>query len=184
MKKSLLLVPLLLSVAACRHVETVPSTQQIQRSAPEGALVRVILRDRTNPNRATLFTVDVSRNEIVSQTNQVPASSRSALDAPASEEGAPTSSMQQSQPPAPKNVGTVEVFTDCKPKNEKEGCLNLADLTDGDPGGVSGGGGDPTGHESLKAKVLRLAGLAFWSTRHVGIPTVTSVPRVEGPVQR
>lgn len=181
MKKSLLLVPLLLSVAACRTVETIPTTQQIQRQAPEGALVRVILRDRLNPQRATVFTVDVHRNEIVSQTNRAPSLTRSSLDSPPAEEGT-TSSMQQSPVPSSKTVGTVEVLTTCKPKDESEGCVNVANLNDGDPGGVSGGGGDPTGHEALLGKVLRLASLAYWSTLQVGIPTVT-VPRA-APIDR
>ncbi|AGC47352.1 hypothetical protein MYSTI_06079 [Myxococcus stipitatus DSM 14675] len=174
MKKSLLLVPLLLSLAACRHVNTVPSTQQIQRSAPEGTLVRVTLRDRDNPTRLTVYTVDVSRDEIVAQSNQRPPPTRRPLEAPGTEatSESSTSSMQQAPPNDPaKLVGDVELYVDCFPKDEKEGCINVADLNDGDPGGSSGGGGDPTGHRRLSDRVKRLAGLTYWSTTEAGIPT-------------
>ncbi|WP_338864463.1 hypothetical protein [Myxococcus stipitatus] len=179
MKKSLLLVPLLLSVAACRHVNTVPSPQQIQRSAPEGTLVRVTLRDRDNPERLTVYTVDVSRDEIVAQSNQRPPPVRRPLESPTTEATGETSSAMQAPPGGTsKLLGDVELFVDCFPKDEKEGCVNVADLNDGDPGGASGGGGDPTGHRRLSDRVKRLAGLTYWSTLEAGIPTT---PKVQAP---
>lgn len=179
MKKVLLLVPLLLGVAACRHIETVPSTEQIQRKAPQGALVRVILRDRTNPQRLTVYVVDVSRNEIVGQSNRDPSSTRGAQEETSSEKATTaddSTSAQQANPQL--DVGDVELITDCVPRISKEGCLGVADLRDGDPGGASGGGGDPTGHQQLVEKVKRLAALTYWSSLEVGIPTVkkTAVP--------
>lgn len=178
MKKSLLLVPLLLSMAACRHVNTVPSPQQIQRSAPEGTLVRVTLRDRNNPNRLTVYTVDVSRDEIVAQSNQRPPPVRRPLESPTTEATGETSSLQTTPRDLSKLMGDVELLVDCEPKDEKEGCLNVADLNDGDPGGASGGGGDPTGHRRLSDRVKRLAGLTYWSTLEAGIPTT---PKVQAP---
>ncbi|MBZ4394882.1 hypothetical protein VZQ01_31090 [Myxococcus faecalis] len=172
MKKVLLLVPLLLGVAACRHIETVPSTEQIQRKAPKGALVRVILRDRANPQRLTTYVVDVSRNEIVAQSNRDPSSTRGAQGETSSEKATTDGDTSAMQSGGPLYVGDVELLTDCVPQTDKEGCLSVADLHDGDPGGASGGGGDPTGHQQLVEKVKRLAALTYWSTLEVGIPTV------------
>lgn len=187
MKKSLLLASLLLGVVACRSVNTVPTTQQIQGKAPPGALVRVILRDRTNPQRVTTYTVDVSRNEIVDAQDRAPSATRGAQEASSSEEGT-TSSMQQNHPPAPKLSATAEFLTDCKPLDDKEGCRNVADLSDGDPRGSSGGGGDPTGHQGFRERILRVAALVYWSSLEVGIPTynktLQQAPPVNGPVQR
>ncbi|NVJ26052.1 MULTISPECIES: hypothetical protein [Myxococcus] len=187
MKKSLLLVSLLLGVVACRRVDTIPTTQQIQSKAPKGALVRVVLRDRVNPQRVTTYTVDVSRNEIVDTQDRAPSATRGAQETSSSEEGT-TSAMQQQNPaPTPRISATAEFLTDCKPKDEKEGCRNVADLNDGDPRGSSGGGGDPTGHQSLQGRILRLAALIYWSSLEVGIPTYNKTlqaPPVDGPVQR
>ncbi|MFY2557419.1 hypothetical protein ACN469_07330 [Corallococcus terminator] len=187
MKKSVLLVSLLLGVVACRRVDTIPTTQQIQSKAPPGALVRVILRDRANPQRVTTYTVDVNRNEIVDIQDRAPSATRGAQETSSSEEGT-TSAMQQSQAPAPKLTATAELLTDCKPLVDKEGCRNVADLNDGDPRGSSGGGGDPTGHQGFRERILRVAALIYWSTLEVGIPTYNlktlQAPPVDGPVQR
>lgn len=188
MKKSLLLVPLLLGVVACRRIDTIPTTEQIQGKAPQGALVRVVLRDRVNPQRVTTYTVDVNRNEIVDIQDRAPSATRGAQETSSSEEGTTSAMQQQNPPPVPKLSATGEFLTDCKPKDDKEGCRNVADLHDGDPRGSSGGGGDPTGHQGFRERILRLAALIYWSSLEVGIPTynktTVQAPPVDGPVQR
>ncbi|MCE9667656.1 hypothetical protein LY474_07485 [Myxococcus stipitatus] len=153
MKKFLLLVPALLGLVACGHVDRVPTTKEIQRRAPPGTLVRVIVRDRLNPYRATAFTVDVSRDEIVDQTND-PAQ----IERMTAKQSDP---QQQAAAGVKGVVMTTEVSAVCEPKDEKEGCLNVANLTNGDPPDNSPSG--PTGHEELQRRVRRLAGLSYWA---------------------
>ncbi|MCP3098890.1 hypothetical protein LZ198_08380 [Myxococcus sp. K15C18031901] len=176
MKKCLLLLPVLLGLVACGHTNRVPTTKEIQRKAPPGALVHIIARDRVNPQRATLYTVDVSRDEIVAQTNdpaeiaQAEAESGSTTAQASGHHASATSG----QFPGGQTVGTLTIQTTCEPKNEREGCQNVANLTNGDPHGTSGGGGDPTGHEEFVRRIRRLASLVYWSTLEVQIPTATN----------
>ena len=160
MKKRILALPLLLSLAACRHLPArAPTQEEIQRDAPAGGLVRVTLRDSKQPYRFSSYLVDVRNNKVV---DKVDGSKREELEGLCSES-------QQSAPAGTPTflMSSAEVYTDCKNPETQPGCIPGA--LNGDPGGPSGGGGDPTGHEPLP-QILRLAALSFWSVQKAGLP--------------
>jgi hypothetical protein len=160
----LLVLPVLLTLSACRHLPTRPTTptqEEIQREAPAGGLVRVTLRDQQQPYRFTSYLVDVSRDEIV---DKVDGSTREELEGQASGEQKSGSAATGSY-----LLTSVEVVTDCRNPEPEPGCGPDMGAWNGDPRGTSGGGGDPTGHDPL-LRIRRLAALSFWSVRQVGIP--------------
>ncbi|MCY1021037.1 hypothetical protein [Pyxidicoccus sp. MSG2] len=162
MKNRILLLPILLTLAACRHIPArAPSQEEIQREAPTGGLVRVTLHDATQPNRFTSYLVDVSRNQIV---NKVDGSTREEMESLGS-------SSMKSASAGTKSflISNVNVYTDCKNPETEPGCTTSPGAVNGDPHGGSGGGGDPTGHDPDRM-ALRVAALSFWSIRQVGIP--------------
>jgi len=161
MKTCILLLPLLLTLTACRHLPpAVPTEAEIQREAPAGGLVRVTLREQKQPYRFTTYLVNVSRNEIV---DKVHGSTREETQAQDS-----TSMKSASGRPESLLMSAVEVYTDCSNPEEQPGCTPAPNGWNGDPIGTSGGGGDPTGHDPEQI-VRRLAALSFWSIRQVGI---------------
>lgn len=162
MKNRILLLPLLLTLAACRHTATrVPTQEEIQRQAPSGGLVRVTLRDSKQPYRFSSYLVDVSRNEIV---DKVDGSTREEMEALGS-----TSMKSASAGTQRTLMSSTEIYTDCTDPEQQVGCAPTSGAVNGDPIGTSGGGGDPTGHDPQRI-ALRLAALSFWSIRHVQIP--------------
>lgn len=166
MKTRTLLLPMLLTAAACRHIPArAPSQSEIQREAPAGGLVRVTLRDAKQPYRFSSYLVDVSQNTIVDKADGATRAELESLD---------STSMKSAAASKPAVLmSSVEVYTECINPEPEPGCLT-AGAWNGDPHDGSGGGGDPTGHDPL-LRVLRVAALSFWSIRQVGIP-VTKTP--------
>jgi hypothetical protein len=160
MKTRILLLPLLLTLTACRHLPPpVPTEAEIQRAAPPGGLVRVTLREQKQPYRFTTYLVDVSRNEIV---DKVHGSAREETQAQDSTAMKSASGLTESHV-----MSDLNVYTECDNPKEKPGCN--PSFRNGDPIVKSGGGGDPTGHDPERM-VRRLAALSFWSIQQVGIP--------------
>jgi hypothetical protein len=164
MKNRILVLPLLLTLAACRHIHArAPTQEEIQREAPAGGLVRVTFRDATQTYRFTSYLVDVSRNEIVDKVN---GSTREEL------EGAGSAAMKSASAGTQRVLlSNVAVYTDCTNPDPETGCSPGPGARNGDPGDDSGPGPDPTGHDPDRM-ALRLAALSFWSIKQVGIPII------------
>ena len=178
MKLRLLLLSALLSLSACRHLskrEPVPTPEEIQRTAPAGGLVRVILRDKDQPHRVTTYLVDVRQDKIVDRS-----------DGPTSRqlEGQESDAMK-STAQANSNflMATVEATTDCKPPEDRTDCAPDPSAWNGDPRDGSGGGGDPTGHDPDRL-VRNLAAYSFWSIRQVRLPYLMKPVQVQNPTHR
>ncbi len=175
MKNRLLLLPVLLTLAACRHIPArAPTQEEIQRQAPPGGLVRVTLRDAKQPSRVTTYLVDVNKDEIVSKVDGSPRGEMEGQDA---------TSMKTAAAQAPAFLlSNVEVFTDCKEPDTDPGCIPDPNSWNGDPHGGSGGGGDPTGHDP-GLMVRRLAALTFWSIQQVRIASPRPMVNAPAPTR-
>ncbi|MBZ4416888.1 hypothetical protein [Myxococcus sp. RHSTA-1-4] len=179
MKNRLLLLPALLALSACRHIPTrepMPSLEEIRREAPPGGLVRVTLRDKHQPLRASSYLVDVRQDKIVARLDSPTAQQLEAQDAPMK---------TGSQDSGTFVIATLEMSTECKPAEETEdqtGCPPDPGAWNGDPIGGTGGGGDPTGGDPFRP-VLNLAARTFWSISQSGLPYQMKPVQVRVPTQ-
>lgn len=176
MTNRLLLLSVMLTLSACRHMPTprqpVPSLEEIQRAAPDGGLVLITLRDKDQPQRVTSYLVDVRQDRIVARRDGVTAEQMAAPDSP--------DMKSASQMKTSFLMASVLVPTDCKPPEDQTGCAPDPGAWNGDPVGGTGGGGDPTGHDPDRL-VRSLAQYTFWSLRQVRLPHLVKPVQVQNP---
>lgn len=178
MKKLLLLLPLVLSTAACFHrvPQSCPDPDPnlvLPKEIPAGALVQFTVRDQKGSYRFSTFLVDASKGEVLARRDgSKPEELAQVLSQSLTSTGAQdTTSAQQKQFfPVPSST----VFVKCSDDPTATGCFSLGA---GDPPPTGGGGPGVAGHEEYSF-IVKYAALQARVNLAIGakLPTRANLP--------